>query len=100
LPSGTPGPAQQVAQLFLFAALGVEPPQQPAHVWNHWEPPDFPVLRAGYRVALDGDFPLGKITVPSKNSSRFALVTTAVGKELRQIRTGIAEAPPPADRMN
>lgn len=65
--------------------------KQAAHVGNHGNAADFPILGAGDGVAQDGDFALVEIAVPAVHARGLALSATAVGEKPDEI----GALPPP-----
>jgi len=68
----------------------LNPFQQAAHIGNHRDTADFPILRAGYRVAQDRDFAFLKVTISSVDASRFAFAATTVGQKFNEVGAFLA----------
>ena len=64
--------------------------QQTAHVGNHWNAADFPILSSGRRIAQDRDFTFLEVTVSTVDTGGFAFAAAAVSKKLYQVGTTVA----------
>ena len=61
--------------------------QQAAHIRNHRDATNLPILRASDRIALDSDFAFLEVTMMAANAGRLTFAATAIGKELYEVAT-------------
>src|SRR5580658_174495 len=66
--------------------------QQPAHVRNHRDDANFPILCSGIGVAFDCNSSIGEVTIGTKDASRFAFSSAAISQEFNKVSAVLAES--------
>src|SRR2546421_12672322 len=75
----------RIAQKLLLVSLAFDALQQAAHIRNHRQTANFPILGPGSWVTHDGDFAFLEIAVTSANTRRLPFSAAAVSKKLNKV---------------
>src|SRR5580693_5118132 len=66
--------------------------QQPAHVRNHRDDANLPILCSGIGIAFECNSSIGEVTIGTKDASRFAFSSAAISQEFNKVSAVLAES--------
>jgi len=78
-----------------FSAFRTDALQEPSHIRDHRDAPNFPILCSGGRIPLNRDLPFLEVTVVPMHACRLAFPTAAIREKLGEVPTTLAK---PASR--